>query len=120
MHEQIKAESFRHLVMNPGIRAFSHKIITESYVACVPGDAGAMQDLMERAFAMLTASQADEQRFQAAVKVLLTQVFKKQDPDFWFNRVYRHYKRDFKPQHRFLGLKPWLVGERVLDFGCGC
>lgn len=119
VHDHIKAESFRTLLSNPRTLAFAQKIITQSYVECVPGYEDAMRDLLQRAFAILTASRDDERAFQAAVASLITKVFKKQDPDFWFNRLYQGYKRHFKPQDRFLKLQPLLSGERVLDFGSG-
>ncbi len=119
MYEAIKAERFSDLLSNPKVFDFSRRMITESYVACVPGHEEKMQTLLERAFALLAAVQGDEERLQKSVALLIDGVFRKEDADFWFNRLYLQYKRDFKPRKRFRQLRPWLRGKRLLDLGCG-
>jgi SAM-dependent methyltransferase len=119
MYEAIKAERFSDLLSNPQVFNFSRRTITESYVACAPGHEEEMRVLLERAFALLVAARGDERRLQKSVALLIDEVFRKADPDFWFNRLYLHYKQEFKPRKRFRQLRPWLQGKRVLDLGCG-
>ncbi len=119
MYEAVKGEHFSDLLSNPQVFDFSRRMITESYVACVPGHEEEMRALLERAFALLAAARNDEERLQESVALLIDEVFRKEDADFWFNRLYLQYKRDFKPHKRFRELRPWLRGKRVLDLGCG-
>jgi SAM-dependent methyltransferase len=78
-----------------------------------------MLELLEKSFSALEQAADDESAFLQVVNSLIGEVFRKGDPDFWFNRLYYRYKSQFKPQSRFSKLQPWLQGERVLDLGCG-
>jgi SAM-dependent methyltransferase len=117
--DQIKTESFQTLFRNPPVVAFAQKVITQSYVECAPGAEEAMRDLLGRTFAALAGASHDEAAFQAALIQVNTEIFRKPEPDFWFNRLYRRYKQDFKPADRFQKLREWLAGKTVLDLGCG-
>jgi SAM-dependent methyltransferase len=119
MHEQIKRESFRQLLGNSVLVSFARRVITESYVECAPAYKQVMRDLLRQAFAMLVDSRNDDLLFRVTVNYLVREVFRKNDPEFWFNRVYKHYKRQLKPVRRLKNLQPWLKGERILDLGCG-
>jgi SAM-dependent methyltransferase len=117
--DQIKTESFQTLFRNAPVVAFAAKVITQSYVECAPGEEAAMRDLLGRTFAALAGASGDEGAFQAALTRVSAEIFRKPEPDFWFNRRYRGYKQDFKPADRFRQLREWLAGQTVLDLGCG-
>lgn len=119
MHERIKKESFQDLVNNPDVFSFARQVLTHSYIDCVPGYETAMQSLLQEAFGALVAAGTDLDRFHRTIVALRDEVFRKQDQSFWFNRLYKHYKRELKPQYRFRNLRSWLSGEQVLDLGCG-
>lgn len=119
MHEGIKKESFQDLVNHPLVFNFARQVLTESYVDCAPGYEAQMRALLQQAFSALEAAGSDRDRFQQTIIDLRAQVFRKQDPSFWFNRLYKHYKRELKPHYRFRNLQSWLKGEQVLDLGCG-
>lgn len=119
MHENIKSEDFRTLSCNPIVYAFSKKVLTQSYVECVPGFENEMLQLMQEAFDSLAESKDNEMQFNATLGHLVREVFRKGDPGFWFNQIYQTYKHGYKPQQRFKNLQPWLVGKKVLDTGCG-
>jgi SAM-dependent methyltransferase len=119
MHEDIKKESFRTLVKNPTVFAFSKKVLSESYAECVPGFKNEMLQLMEKSFHCLATAQNDEQHFNAALYHLVNDLFQKQEPEFWFNQIYNSYKRKFKPQRRYSNLQSRLIGKKILDIGCG-
>jgi SAM-dependent methyltransferase len=119
MHEKVKKENMQTLVQNPALLAFSKKVLTESYVECVPGFENEMRALMLEAFERLEASKNNEDEFNAAVKYLVKDLFRKGEPGFWFNQAYKNYKQNFKPTRRYANLKPWLIGNKVLDIGCG-
>jgi SAM-dependent methyltransferase len=113
------SKRFIDLVRSPQTLDFARQILTQSYMECAPGQEEAMRQLMDRAFTLLQEASTDEVPFQAALQVLLTDVFRKGDPDFWFNHLYRSYRQDFKPNSRFQQLQPLLEGQTVLDLGCG-
>ncbi len=119
MHDNIRQETFRDLVYNPAIFAVARKIITENYIECSEEYEDEMRLLLDQAFDRLSACRQDEQAFQSAITYLNTQLFKKQDPDFWFNQVYLRYKRTIKPGLRYTKMQEWILGQRVLDLGCG-
>ena len=119
MHEDVKKERFLMLVNNPAVFAFSKKVLTESYAECVPGHEKEMYQLMDEAFNCLENAKDDEQQFNRALSHLVKDLFRKGEPEFWFNRIYNNYKRKFKPERRYSNLQPWLVGRKVLDLGSG-
>lgn len=119
MHAEVKTERFQDLVNNPVVFGFARQIITTSYLDCAAGYEGQMQSLLDEAFTRLSATGPDPTGFQAAVAALREQVFRKSDPDFWFNRLYKEYKRGYKPRRRAENLRPWLKGATLLDLGCG-
>jgi SAM-dependent methyltransferase len=119
MHENVKKESFQMLVANPTVYAFSRKVLSGSYAECVSGKEKEMQQLMDEAFTCLAEAKDDEQLFIAALSHLVKNVFRKAEPEFWFNKLYNSYKREFKPQRRYTNLRPWVKGRKILDFGCG-
>jgi SAM-dependent methyltransferase len=110
---------FQDLAGDPRILQFARQILTRSYVECVPGYETAMLALLEQSFSALAQAADEESRFLEVVNSLIVEVFRKGDPDFWFNRLYHRYKSHSKPQSRFSKLQPWLRGSSVLDLGCG-
>ena len=119
MHEEIKQESFRQLLGDSGVVAFAQMVLTESYVECTPGRGNAMRELLQRAFAMLSDARNDDSLFQVTVSYLVREVFKKDDPQFWFNQIYNNYRRQIKPERRVRNLSSWILGNRILDLGSG-
>ncbi len=119
MYETVKSERFRDLLANERLRLFSEQYITESYMDCAPDHADAIQVLLSQAFSELAAASHDSQNFAFAIRYVVDEIFQKHDPDFWFNRLYLEYKHRLKP-HRYIEyLRPWLIGNRILDLGCG-
>lgn len=119
MLTDVKSETFRDLVQNSRILEFARPLITRSYMECTPGREAETRRLLDEAFTSLAEAAGDPAHFPAAIEGLRTQVFRKTNPDFWFNQVYKEYKRGFKPRRRVQNLQPWLKGETVLDLGCG-
>jgi SAM-dependent methyltransferase len=117
--EQIRAESFQTLFHHPSLVAFAQGVITQSYVECAPGQEEAMRALLGRAFAALAGASHAEEAFRAALEQVSAEIFRKAEPDFWFNLLYRRYKQGLKPADRFRQLRDLLAGETVLDLGCG-
>lgn len=119
MLEFVHTERFEDLVLKAEVFDFARGVITQGYTECTPGREQDTRRLLGQAFALLVESAGDPASFSAALDTLRSQVFRKQDPDFWFNRIYKQYKRGFKPQRRLANLRPWLLGETLLDLGCG-
>jgi SAM-dependent methyltransferase len=116
---QVKTESFQTLFHHAAVLAFAERVITQSYVECAPGQEAAMRALLGQTFAALAEASHTESAFRAALARVNTDLFRKPEPEFWFNRLYRRYKQAFKPADRFRQLREWLIGETVLDLGCG-
>lgn len=119
MHADVTTERFQDLVNHPVVFNFARRIITTGYLDCAAGYEGEMRSLLDEAFSRLSAAGPDPAGFQSAVAGLREQVFRKSDPDFWFNRLYKEYKRGYKPRRRAENLRPWLRGATLLDLGCG-
>jgi SAM-dependent methyltransferase len=116
----VRNERFQDLVANERVFPLFERLVVESYVECAPGDEAAMRALVERALRMLReASGGARADFESTCRALVEDVFRKGDPEFWFNRVYKHYKREIKPRRRFEHLSGLLLDNRVLDVGCG-
>lgn len=119
MLEAVKTERFEDLVRRPEVFDFARDVITRSYVECTPGRELDTRALLEQAFALLEGAAGDPAAFSQAVDTLRTGIFRKPEPGFWFNQIYKAYKRGFKPRRRLENLRPWLQGETVFDLGCG-
>lgn len=119
MRQSTQNESFQQLFHCQSVLEFAGKVITKSYVECASGYEREMSEILERTFSVLTASCSDHQDFQNALALVNADIFQKSNADFWFNRIYSHYKRERKPADRFRKLKEWLSGKTVLDVGCG-
>jgi SAM-dependent methyltransferase len=115
-------ESFRDTFGHPQVVELAHRVLGEGYRECAGAHAEEIGRLVDEAFERLQASRADEDAFRKAVASVASDVFKKGDPDFVFNRIYRHYKEELKPSLRFEKLRPWLSAStrpHILDVGCG-
>lgn len=119
MQEIGREETFRDLVQRPNIMAFMQQLILQSYTECAGDHAAEMETLLNTTFQLLVENAADPDRFDQAMQTIPLDVFKKQDPDFWFNQLYTDYKRLLKPRFRYEKMRAWLKGPRLLDFGCG-
>jgi SAM-dependent methyltransferase len=119
MFDTVRKETFRELVQRPIILSFAQEVITQSYVECAGERAVDMEALLHSIFQMLVENAADPDHFERAMASIHVDVLHKQDPEFWFNHIYKDYKRLLKPRYRFDKLQGWLSGSRVLDFGCG-
>jgi SAM-dependent methyltransferase len=87
--------------------------LTEGEQACA---------LVHDAFSRLAKSQqvgVDPAGLVQVTSALLEHTFRKQDPSFWFNRIYHQYKTLAKPETDFRRLQKLLPGKKVLDYGCG-
>lgn len=78
--------------------------------------------LVNRAFDLLIDSQKEEESFirlESAVIHIYTDIFKKNDQSFWFNKIYLSYKKNIRPRIEFNEIRPYLYGKKFLDFGSG-
>jgi SAM-dependent methyltransferase len=116
----LQPESFYDLSSQAHILAAARQVLVGSYRSAVPPEyAVPVKRLVETAFDLLGKAVEDESAFREGVAELRQEVFRKPEPDFWFNRVYADYKRHIKPEHRLQRLLPLLRGPRLLDFGSG-
>ncbi|CAG1020948.1 hypothetical protein DOJK_00670 [Patescibacteria group bacterium] len=60
-----------------------------------------------------------EEEFDEAVQFVVSKVFKKEDPTFWFNNFTHQYRSEVKIQMEYDKIKPYLVGNKIVDIGSG-
>ena len=118
INEQNKI-NLREALGNQKVTDFVEKFRKESYSANCLGHEEEIKAILEEAFRLLIQNKDDEEKFELAVKKITYQLFQKQNEDFWFNRIYRDYKTDIKPEKTFNLLKDRLNGKRILDIGSG-
>jgi SAM-dependent methyltransferase len=107
---------------NPAALEFVRTSIKAGYLEYFDAANDQVCQMVDRAFEQLAQSQQEGVNSAQLVKVtnmLLEHAFRKSDPSFWFNRVYRQYKTQTKPESDFQQLRKLLPGKRVLDYGCG-
>jgi len=115
---RIVAEALR----SPDVVEFVRATVKAGYLEFFGEYSDEVCGMVDRAFDRLSGSQSDSVDPDQLVKVtsaLLEDTFKKSDPSFWFNRVYRRYKTQTKPEADFQRLQKLLPGQSVLDYGCG-
>jgi SAM-dependent methyltransferase len=110
---------FAHLCGNSNVVAFAEKVIRQSYCDRMPHHASELHAMVGSIFQKLVGCCHSETEFAAALTYIQTHILRTDEPGFWFTQEYRRYKRDVKPLMRFVHVEPWLIGRRVLDFGCG-
>jgi len=110
---------FARLCGNSNVVAFAEKAIRQSYCDRMPHHANELHAMVGSIFQQLVETCQSEAEFTAALRHIQARILRTDEPSFWFTQAYRHYKRDVKPLMRFAHVEPWLVGRRVLDFGCG-
>lgn len=115
LHNQ-RAVSFVKHVLEDGYRHFFK-----------PHEEEAVQ-MIERTFQVLAARSAtingeSDDRYldqlNEAFSAIHRVIFRKDDPSFWFNKIYTDYKRNVKSKKDFARIKEFIVGEKILDFGSG-
>src|SRR5882724_3698346 len=115
---RIVAEALR----SPDVVEFVRATVKAGYLEFFGEYSDEVCGMVDRAFDRLSRSQSDSVDPDQLAKVtsaLLEDTFKKSDPSFWFNRVYRRYKTQTKPEADFQRLQKLLPGQSVLDYGCG-
>lgn len=110
---------FARLCGNSNVVAFAERAITQGYCDRMPHHANELHAMVGSIFQQLVESHYSEAEFADALRHIQAHILRTDEPGFWFTQAYRHYKRDVKPLMRFAHVEPWLVGRRVLDFGCG-
>ena len=110
---------FARLCGHSNVVTFAEKAIRQSYCVRMPHHANELHAMVGSIFQKLVETCQSETKFAAALTHIQAHILRTDEPGFWFTQAYRHYKRDVKPLMRFAHVEPWLVGRRVLDFGCG-
>jgi len=107
---------------NSTVIDFVRTSVNAGYQECFPGYQQMAEEIVEDSFARLAASQQsglEPAKLVEVTQALLAEVFHKEDAEFWFNRLYHHYKTQSKPADDFKQLKEMIHGSQVLDYGCG-
>jgi SAM-dependent methyltransferase len=112
-------ESFRNLLYNNEVFELFKAVTIQSYLEHSNGYEKPMEELLNTTFRLLEQSKGSDEELSIAVLYIVNHVFNKKDPSFWFNQIYKHYKRYIKPQDRYSRILPYLEGGKIVDVGCG-
>ena len=96
--------------------------IKNGYLEFFIGHSDEISNMLDIAFDKLVQSQSDGfdvNKLHQTSRFLVETVFKKSDETFWYNQIYRSYKHHIQPEGDFQKIKPYLLGNTILDFGCG-
>ena len=121
----IEEETLRAICLalrNGDVVDFVRASVRTGYRECLAAPVEAIDRLVEDAIGALARSQedaVDPERLVAATSALLEETFRKGDGAFWFNREYRRYKTERKPEDDLRQFRALISGETVLDYGCG-
>lgn len=101
---------------------FVRDTLIAGYAPYFPAQSEQMHALVDQALGRLVASQRSGVDGEGLIKTtteVIRDLYHKDDPAFWFNQVYHHYKTALKPQTDVEQIQPLIGGQRVLDYGCG-
>ncbi len=101
----------------PEAVAFVRLSLKAGYHEFYPDYTAQVDHMVDDSFDRLAGS--DPQTLPQIMRSLLTDTFRKDDPSFWFNQIYHHYKTQIKPETDFQQLRAMITGTRLLDYGCG-
>ena len=109
-------------LQNLDVVCFVRDTLIAGYAPYFPAETERVQSLVDQALGWLVASQragTDENELINAIAEVIRDIYCKDDPTFWFNQTYHHYKTEIKPQTDVEQIHPLIHGQRVLDYGCG-
>lgn len=117
---EIQKRSFGEVLQNREAVGFVNGLIKESYQDYFKGHEEEVGAMVDRTWVLLGENAgADSEKLQQTVTKINSEIFRKQDPSFWFNAMYRTYKTDLRPKKDFAKLQQYIDGKRVLDYGSG-
>jgi len=113
--------SFPEVLQNQEVVDFVRVVVKENYREFFTGHEEVAQ-MVDAAFDLLVNSQRaqlEKESLQQTVATINQTIFRKDDPTFWFNTIYREYKTKTRPHWDFSRLRPFLQGTTILDYGSG-
>jgi len=115
----INKESFQEILQNEEVFEMFKKNTIENSVGFVKDHKEEMQMMLDETFRLLYENRHDSEKLKKCVEYIVTNIFKKQDDQFWFNQMHDDYKINIKPRQRYKIIRNVIVGRSVLDLGCG-
>lgn len=111
---------------NPRAVRFEKDLLVNNYRRYFKGKENQAEQIIVQSLQILTRNQHQffpliigKILLKRAVDQILQTVVCRSNSDFWYNRFYNDYKTVIKPNAEFERLKPYLIGKKILDFGCG-
>ncbi len=115
----IYKESFNSLLGNSVVVSFVKKVRLRDYRQCTQKRQKEMTTIYEKAFELLIKNKNDPAKFKQAVKDIVCDLFKRNDPNFWFHKFHANYRKNVKGELEFKKIKDYIKGSAILDVGCG-
>jgi SAM-dependent methyltransferase len=96
--------------------------LKKSYISFFKNHETEVAKMIDQTFTLLLESQkyvGNKKELRQIVRLIDKEIFKKNRPYFWFNRMYNEYKKYIRPRKDFERIKQYIEGKTVLDFGSG-
>lgn len=118
--EEIQKQTFGEVLKNQEAVGFVSSLIKDSYQKFFTGHEEEVGGMVDKSWSILTSQAGtSNEELKQTVTQINSEIFHKQDPEFWFNSLYKIYKTKTRPEKDFVRLKPHIAGKRVLDYGSG-
>lgn len=103
-------------IQNEKVVSFVKSSFEESYKEFFKGHEKDVEKMLNKSFRLL---KSNKKGFKRTINTINHEIFGKDDPEFWFNKMYYEYKTQIRPRIDLKRILPFFSGKSVLDFGCG-
>lgn len=113
---------FTQILEDEAVVKFVKQNLTLSYSLFFKSHENQIKEMINKSFQLLIDNYSkfnDKKSLQKTVEIIGRNIFHKNRPYFWFNRMYNEYKKYIRPRKDYERIKDYIIGKTVLDFGCG-
>ena len=98
---------------------FATRVKLRDYASCSAEQQSEVAATYDRAIGLLRGSTYDRTAFDAAVGEIVGELFGYEDQEHWLQHFHDYDRRPLKFQHEFGLIAKYVIGETILDVGCG-
>jgi ubiquinone/menaquinone biosynthesis C-methylase UbiE len=112
-------EEIGEIIKKKEIYNFFKETIFDGYLDNSNGHTKEMELLLKKVFDYIEQRTSQGTDISRVVRTLSDEIFKTNDPDFWFTRLYSTFKKEIKPVGIINSYKNFIKGNKILNVGCG-